>query len=85
MRDYRILRLGFTPSSGDELQSEYLFPVEHAVDAISAVQRLHEQVSPHLLISEVRAIYADDFWIILVTSNHPLPFTLPGNLTGRRY
>ena len=56
-------RMGFTPSAGKELQSEYFVPRQHAVEAISAVQRLHDQVSPHLLISEIRTISADDLWM----------------------
>lgn len=56
-------RMGFTPSAGKELQTEYLLPREHAVDAILAVERLRDQVSPHLLISEIRTIAADDLWM----------------------
>jgi xylitol oxidase len=56
-------RMGFTPSAGKELQSEYFVPRAHAVEAILAVQRLHEQVSPHLLITEIRTIAADDLWM----------------------
>lgn len=56
-------RMGFTPSSGKELQSEFFVPRQNAVDAILAVERLHEQVSPHLLISEIRTIDADNLWI----------------------
>jgi alditol oxidase len=56
-------RMGFTPSAGKELQSEYFVPRQHAVDAILAVERLHEMVSPHLLITEIRAIAADDLWM----------------------
>lgn len=56
-------RMGFTPSSGKELQSEYFVPRKNAVDAILAVERLHGQVSPHLLISEIRTIAADDLWM----------------------
>ena len=56
-------RMGFTPSAGKELQSEYFVPRQHAMDAILAVQRLHEMVSPHLLITEIRAIAADDLWM----------------------
>jgi alditol oxidase len=56
-------RMGFTPSAGKELQSEYFVPRQHAVDAILAVQRLHEMVSPHLLITEIRTIAADDLWM----------------------
>jgi alditol oxidase len=56
-------KMGFTPSAGKELQSEYFVPRPNAVEAILAVERLHEQVSPHLLITEVRAIAADDLWM----------------------
>ena len=56
-------RMGFTPSAGKELQSEYFVPREHAVEAILAVERLRDQVSPHLLISEIRAIAADNLWM----------------------
>src|SRR5438477_9339382 len=56
-------RMGFTPSSGKELQSEYFVPRQNAVDAIMAIERLRDQVGPHLLISEIRTITADDLWM----------------------
>jgi alditol oxidase len=56
-------RMGFTPSAGKELQSEYFVPRQHAVEAILAIERLRDQVSPHLLISEIRAIAADNLWM----------------------
>ncbi|HEU5404147.1 MAG TPA: D-arabinono-1,4-lactone oxidase, partial [Terriglobales bacterium] len=56
-------RMGFTPSVGKELQSEYFVPRKHAVEAILATEKLHEQVSPHLMITEIRAIAADDLWM----------------------
>lgn len=56
-------KMGFTPSAGKELQSEYFVPRKHAVEAILAVQRLHDQISPHLLISEIRTIAADSLWM----------------------
>ncbi len=56
-------RMGFTPSAGKELQSEYFVPRQHAVEAILAVDRLHEQVSPALLITEIRTIAADHLWM----------------------
>jgi len=56
-------RMGFTPSSGKELQSEYFVPRTKAVDAIGSVERLHDQVSPHLMITELRTIDADDLWM----------------------
>jgi xylitol oxidase len=56
-------KMGFTPSAGKELQSEYFVPRKHAVEAILAVERLRDQVSPHLLISEIRTIAADNLWM----------------------
>jgi alditol oxidase len=56
-------RMGFTPSAGKELQSEYFVPRQHAMEAILAVERLRDQVSPALLISEIRTIAADNLWM----------------------
>ncbi len=56
-------RMGFTPSAGKELQSEYFVSRANAIDAILAVERLRDQVTPHLLISEIRTIAADDLWM----------------------
>ena len=56
-------RMGFTPSAGKELQSEYFVPRQHAVEAILAVERLRDQISPSLLISEIRAVAADNLWL----------------------
>ena len=56
-------KMGFTPSSGVELQSEYFIPQQNAVDAILAIQRMAKQIGPHLFISEIRTIAADDLWM----------------------
>src|SRR5436309_9330156 len=56
-------RMRFTPSAGKELQSEYFVARPHALEAILAVERLRDQVSPHLMISEIRAIAADELWL----------------------
>jgi len=56
-------RMGFTPSAGKELQSEYFVPRQHAVEAILAVERLHDQISPTLMISEIRTVAADNLWL----------------------
>src|SRR6267378_2356152 len=56
-------RMGFTPSAGKELQAEYFVARKNAVDAILAVEKLHDQVGPHLLITEIRTIAADNFWM----------------------
>jgi alditol oxidase len=56
-------RINFTPSSGAELQSEYLIPREHGYEAILAIEQLRDQVTPHLFISELRTIEADHLWM----------------------
>ncbi len=56
-------RMNFTPSSGAELQTEYLIPREKGYEAILAIEELREHVTPHLFISELRTIAADDLWM----------------------
>ncbi len=56
-------RMGFTPSAGKELQSEYFVPRHNAVEAILAMQRLGDRLGPHLMITEIRAIAADELWM----------------------
>jgi xylitol oxidase len=56
-------RMDFTPSSGEELQSEYLLPRPQAVAAFRAIARLSDRIAPLLQISEVRTIAADDLWM----------------------
>lgn len=56
-------KMGFTPSSGTELQSEYFIPHEHAVEAIQAIQKMGKQIGPHLFISEIRTIASDNLWM----------------------
>lgn len=56
-------KMGFTPSAGKELQAEYFVPIENGYEAIMAVETLHEKISPHLFISEIRSIDADRFWM----------------------
>jgi xylitol oxidase len=56
-------RMGFTPSSGDELQSEYVIPRRHAVEAIEAVRGLAGRIRPVLQVSEIRTAAADRLWM----------------------
>ena len=56
-------RMDFIPSSGEELQTEYLIPRQYAIDAIQAVNSLRSKIAPLLLISEVRTIAADTLWL----------------------
>ncbi len=71
-------RMGFTPSSGKELQAEYFVPAANGVEAVLAMARMGKRIGPHLMISEVRAIAADDLWMS-TTSGRPsiaIHFTL---------
>jgi xylitol oxidase len=56
-------RLGFTPSSGAEIQSEYLFARRDAVPAIEAVLRLGPTLRPLTQVSEIRTVAADALWM----------------------
>lgn len=56
-------RMDFTPSAGEELQSEYFVPRHAAYQALCAINEIKEQISPLLYISEVRTIAQDDLWM----------------------
>ena len=56
-------RLEFTPSTGDELQSEYLLPRISAIDALAALQTMAEWLAPVVQISEIRTVAMDDLWL----------------------
>jgi len=56
-------KLGFTPSNGDEIQSEYLVPRRNAVAAIEAVRAIGARVAPLLLVTELRTMAADSLWL----------------------
>lgn len=56
-------KMDFTPSSGKELQSEFFVPLEKAAEAFEVVSSLKEQLRPVLMISEIRAIAADNQWM----------------------
>ena len=56
-------RMGFTPSTGEELQSEYLLPRRHAVAGIEAMRALAPRIRPLLQVAEIRTIAADQLWM----------------------
>jgi xylitol oxidase len=56
-------RMGRTPSSGEELQSEYLVRRPFAVEAIEAVRALAGTVAPILQVTEIRTAPADRLWM----------------------
>jgi alditol oxidase len=56
-------RMDYTPSSGEELQSEYFVPRDRAVSAFRAIAGLRQKLLPLLHISEIRSIAADKLWM----------------------
>ncbi len=56
-------RMGYTPSSGQEIQSEYLVPRRHALMAIETLRALADRIRPLLQVSEIRRVAADRLWM----------------------
>ncbi len=56
-------RLRFTPSSGQELQTEYFVPRAQGMEAVRTVEEMRERITPLLLVSELRTIAADELWL----------------------
>ena len=56
-------RTGFTPSAGDELQSEYLVPRDRALGAIDALRGLADRLKPLVQVTELRTVAADRLWM----------------------
>ncbi len=56
-------KLEFTPSSGEELQSEYIVPRRYARAALHAVDALRAHIAPLLQVSELRTVAADRLWL----------------------
>ena len=53
----------FQPSAGAELQSEFLLPVAHAIEALHALAEIREHLAPVLRICEIREVEADGLWL----------------------
>jgi alditol oxidase len=56
-------RMGFTPSAGEEIQSEYHLPRHHALAAIEALRGLADAMRPLLYVCEIRTVAADGLWM----------------------
>jgi len=56
-------RMDYTPSDGEEIQSEYLLPRRYAIEAIEAIRALADRMCPLLLVSEIRRVAADRLWM----------------------
>ena len=56
-------RLDFTPSNGEEIQSEYLLPRSRVAEAMHAVRAISGVITPLIQASEIRTMSADDLWL----------------------
>jgi xylitol oxidase len=56
-------KLEFTPSVGEEIQSEFFIDRKDALAAIEAVVQLGAEITPLLWITELRTIAADNLWL----------------------
>lgn len=56
-------RLDFMPSSGSELQSEYLIPRQYAMESLQVIGEMRAKISPLLHVNEIRSVAKDDFWL----------------------
>jgi alditol oxidase len=56
-------RMGFTPSAGEEIQSEYIVGRPGAGPAIEAVRAIGPRLAPVLQVSEIRTVAADRLWL----------------------
>ncbi|GAA4664331.1 FAD-binding protein [Frondihabitans cladoniiphilus] len=56
-------RIDRTPSSGDEIQTEYFVSIDDGAAALAEVRKLADRIQPHLLVTELRAVAADSLWL----------------------
>jgi xylitol oxidase len=56
-------KIEFTPSVGEEIQSEFFIDRKDASAAIEAVVQLGAEITPLLWITELRTIAADNLWL----------------------
>lgn len=56
-------KMEFTPSAGDEIQSEFFVDRKDAPAAIAALEKIAPQINDILWVTEIRAIAADELWM----------------------
>ena len=56
-------KMDFTPSAGDEIQSEFFVDINDAPAAFAALEQIAPQINEILWVSEIRAIAADELWM----------------------
>jgi hypothetical protein len=80
--------LEYTPSSGAEIQSEYLMDRTYAPAAIEALRGIGRVIAPVLHCAEIRTVAADEFWLSPAYRRESFGIHFTGALTrpwlGRR-
>lgn len=56
-------RMEFTPSAGDELQSEFFLPRTHAGEALASLSEQAGRLGHAVQVFEMRTVAADDLWL----------------------
>ena len=56
-------RLEFTPSVGEEIQTEFFVDRKDAAAALDVISKLGDVITPLLWITELRTIAADELWL----------------------
>ncbi len=56
-------KMEFTPSAGEEIQSEFFVDRNDAAAAIAAIDAVGAEIADALLISELRTVARDDLWM----------------------
>lgn len=67
-------KLDFTPSNGEELQTEYFVDRQHAPEVLNILQSMHERITPLLFIAEIRSIRKDDLWMSTAQGGDKIAF-----------
>ena len=67
-------KLDFTPSNGDELQSEFFVDRALAPQVLQVIQGMSDRITPLLYISEVRSIKADNYWMSTAQGGDKIAF-----------
>jgi xylitol oxidase len=65
-------KMNFTPSNGAELQTEYFVPRDKGYEAMMAVETIKDKIVPHLRITEIRTIAADELWMSMAYKRESL-------------
>ena len=56
-------QMGFTPSAGDEIQSEFFVDRQYGAAAIEAMAGIGSDIADALMVGEIRTVARDDLWM----------------------